>query len=636
MCGIGGKVVFDRSRRELSVENLQRMSSAMVHRGPDNQGMYVSKSVGLVHRRLSIIDIEGGKQPLSDENNDIWIVFNGEIYNYLDLRRTLSANGHFFRTQSDTEVIIHAYEEYGVEVVSKLRGMFAFAIWDEKKQILILARDRVGIKPLYYHIDSYAFTFASEMKAILADPTVAREIDYAMIDRFLTYNYLPGDNTLIKGLKKLNPGHCLIVENGKIKAVQYWDIEFDGKSQVKDVQDAEARLKKLLRETVEIHLISDVPVGFLLSGGMDSTALLSIARSVSNRNLYSFTIGFEAKGIVDERFYARLAANRFGTKHYDMTITARDFAKALPGYIWHMEEPVCEPPAIALYFISKLAREHVKVLISGEGGDEAFAGYQTYRNLVWLERIKRLMGPLKLPLSEIYGGAAKSFFPFSQRLEKYAPLLSHDLDDYYYSRTSTPFSFFNKTFREFYSKEFTDLTDKAYSTLPTRNCFAHMSGGSALHKMLYTDTKTWLPDDLLVKADKMTMANSVELRVPLLDHEVLEFAASLPASYKLHGLTSKFILRKAFRDNLPQEILSRKKVGFPVPYDLWLKNELHNTVREILLDERAVARGLFQRRAVEKLLKLYCDGMPYSKEIFSLVVLELWQRQFIERERITF
>jgi len=627
MCGICGKLLFDRNQL-VDPGLIVAMANTMFHRGPDDSGLYVSGNVGLGHRRLSIIDLNTGKQPISNEDDTVWIVFNGEIYNYKDLRHDLTQKGHQFKTNTDTEVIVHAYEEYGAQCLSELRGMFAFAIWDANRQALFIARDRVGIKPLYYCQSPGQLIFASEMKAILKDVSVQREVNLPMVDRFLTYYYVPGDETILKGIRKLSPGHYLMAKDGKVETKQYWNLDFSLKNETHSFVEAKERLLELLKESARLHMISDVPVGFLLSGGVDSTAMLSLSMGETDKDLSTFTIGFDGETFADERPYARLAADRFGTKHYDMTISADDFLNFLPRYVWHMEEPVCEPPAIALYYVSRLAKDHVKVVISGEGGDEAFAGYQNYRNLVWLERLKLLLGPFKAGI----GKALQALINTNGlgKAEKYLPLLSLPLKEYYFSRTSNPFKVFNRRFEGLYSAEFLPMINKDYSVEPSRQCLTDGASYDTLEKMLYTDTKTWLPDDLLIKADKMTMANSIELRVPLLDHKVLEYAACLPSSYKLHGFTTKHILKEAFNGYVPDEIIKRKKTGFPVPYESWLRTTLKNFVSDLLLDQRSMERGYFSKKAIEGLIEENLEKGNSSKEIFSLVTLELWHRKFID------
>ncbi|MFQ5788421.1 MAG: asparagine synthase (glutamine-hydrolyzing), partial [Thermodesulfobacteriota bacterium] len=569
MCGICGKIFFEKG---VSVDPkvLRIMTDALNHRGPDDEGMYISQQVGLGHKRLSIIDLNVGKQPISNENGTVWVVYNGEIYNYKELRVSLLSEGHIFKTETDTEVIVHLYEKYGEECVSRLRGMFSFALWDERAQFLLLARDRVGIKPLYYSLTRNSLVFASEIKAILADPSVKSEVNIPVIDRFLTYFYTPGQETMFKNISKLRPGHFLTLKNGKVDLRRYWDLHYTNVPPAQNCGDAVAKFQDLLRNVVQEHMVSDVPVGVLLSGGIDSTALLSLAVEGSQREISTFTIGFDGKNLSDERTYAKLAAKQFGTKHYDMTITSDQFRDFIPKYIWHMEEPVCEPPAIALYYISKLAKEHVKVLISGEGGDEVFAGYQIYRNIKWLEQLKKILGPLNSSVSKLVNHF--SGFVGSRRLQKYSSFMTLPLESYYYSQASDRFTFFNNNYNELYSKEFRHHIHKNYSTEILRLYYRNVAGQDILNKMLYIDMNTWLPDDLLIKADKITMANSIELRVPLLDHRVLEFGARLPTNYKIRGTHSKYILKKAFHSKVPKEILRREKMGFPVPYEAWLRN----------------------------------------------------------------
>lgn len=632
MCGICGKVEFDRGA-SVSGALIRSMLDTIRHRGPDDEGVYLAPQVGLGHARLSIIDLSSGHQPLGNENGTVWIVFNGEIYNYQELRNQLLAKGHVFKTQTDTEVIVHLYEEYGPQCLEKLRGMFAFALWDENQKSLFLARDRVGIKPLYYSLTRNNIVFASEIKAILADPSINRELAPEIIDRFLTFLYLPGEETLLQGIGKLAPGHYLLLKGGKAEIRQYWDIQFYKPSQCPSLKDAEGELSDLVAEAVEMHMIADVPVGVLLSGGVDSTAVLSCAAERTEKEISTFTVGFSDSGGADERPYARLAAEAYGTKHYDMTITASDFADFLPKYVWHMEEPVCEPPAVALYYVSKLARKYVKVLLSGEGGDEAFAGYDNYRSLVWLERLKQVWPAVNRPASQGLSRANSWFH--SARVAKYAPLVNAAFPDYYYSRTSTPYRYSGNGIGELYSSDFVKLIDREYTIEPVRKLFAVVKDQAILDQMLYIDTKTWLADDLLVKADKMTMANSLELRVPLLDHRLLEFAASLPPHYKLNGFALKYIWKKAMSKRVPERILKRRKAGFPVPYEFWLRNNLRDQIRAILTDRKAVERGYFDKAAVEKLINANNASGAHSKEVFSLVALELWHRAFLDGERVT-
>jgi asparagine synthase (glutamine-hydrolysing) len=624
MCGICGKLNFNRDA-VVSEGLLKAMADSITHRGPDDEGYYVSGQIGLGFRRLSIIDLSGGHQPLCNEDGTVWIVFNGEIYNFKELRQLLQSKGHTFRTQTDTEVIVHLYEEYGDACVEKLRGMFAFAVWDQKQRRLLLARDRIGIKPLYYGTTGHSLVFGSEIKAILADPEIEREVLPSTVDRFLTFDYVAGEETLLKNIYKLAPGFIMTVQEGKLEIKQYWDLNFSaGQTTLKQ---AEEQLLALLEESVDLHMISDVPVGFLLSGGVDSTAMLSLATRKGDQSVSSFTVGFSNSNVVDERPFARMAAQKYGSKHHEITIDSKEFTDFIPRYVWHMEEPVCEPPAVALYYVSKLAREYVKVLISGEGGDEAFAGYQTYRSLLWIERIKRVTKGF----SRTFSGTMSLLHKLSgwNRLGQILPVLNIPLESYYYSRTSNPFRFFNAHYRETYSPDFARTISKEYSLLPVTNLLRKQHSDDLLSKMLYVDSKTWLPDDLLIKADKMTMANSIELRVPLLDHKILEFAATLPSNFKVRGAETKYIVKRCLSQQIPSEIINRKKVGFPVPYESWLRTDLRLWVRDILMDRQTLSRGYFRKQAIEKLLQENVESGMHTKELFSLSILELWHREFL-------
>jgi asparagine synthase (glutamine-hydrolysing) len=627
MCGIAGKVAVSPSAAAIDAEVVRRMMRLIVHRGPDDDGIYIDRQAVLGHRRLSIIDLSTGRQPISNEDGTVWIVYNGEIYNFPELRVQLLARGHVLKTHTDTEVIVHLYEDYGEQCVTLLRGMFAFALWDARKKKLLLARDRVGIKPLYYVQSGDSLLFASEIKAFRADPSVQLKLNPQAIDTFLTFLYVPGAETLFQDVRKLQPGHYLVLEDGIVKVSRYWDLKFTAPESNGHFRDAVAALQEMLRQTVRDHMISDVPVGVLLSGGVDSTALLSFAVHETQKKVSSFTIGFEGQKFADERPYAKLAAETFGSEHYEMTITAKDFLEFLPKYVWHMEEPVCEPPAVALYYVTKLASAHVKVLLSGEGGDEAFAGYQNYRNILWLERLRVVGQPWTGLASGVFDGLGRAGL---RRFQKYSGMLKLPLEDYYYGRTAGPSSFFNRNKASLYSTAFAQSVTTTSSPQRIRELFSHVADQPTLNQMLYVDTKTWLPDDLLVKADKISMANSLEVRVPLLDHKVLEFAASLPVNYKVRGFTTKYILKEAFNGQIPRQILDRKKTGFPVPVESWISHELKDFVRDVLLDRKTLERGYFQKNFVEDLI---ADGQQQAERaavIFSLLTLELWQRQFID------
>jgi asparagine synthase (glutamine-hydrolysing) len=627
MCGICGIVAFDTSRT-VEPRFVQAMTDSIRHRGPDDDGLYAGGQAVLGHRRLAIIDLHRGHQPITNEDGTVWIVFNGEIYNYRELRQDLIARGHRLKTLSDTEVIVHLYEEHGAACVEHLRGMFAFAIWDARQRRLLLARDRVGIKPLYYTIADGLLLFASEIKALLTHPAVQRRAEPRAIDSFLMHNYVPGEDTALAGIRRLLPGHHLVLEGGGIAVTRWWDLHFPDQPMRGSEDELTQALSTLLEDAVREHMIADVPVGVLLSGGVDSTAMLSFAAEQTQRPVQTFTVGFSEPGITDERPYARIAARRSGSTHHEMTVSAHDFQAFLPRYVRHMEEPVCEPPAVALYYVTRLASQHVKVLLSGEGGDEAFAGYPNYRNSVWLERVKALGGgPSGAAAAGFELMASASGHP---RWRRFAHALRNELADCYWSRTSGPLSPLVQAKADLYTDGFRSQTLQAPSKALLREMFEGVASESVLNRMLYVDTKTWLPDDLLIKADKMTMASSVELRVPLLDHRVLEFAAALPPHMKLKGLRTKHILKRALAQRVPREILERRKTGFPVPFQRWFNGELKDFVRGLLTDQCTRQRGYFEPRAVLALLDRCESGENLSGELFSLVTLELWHREFID------
>jgi asparagine synthase (glutamine-hydrolysing) len=624
MCGIAGKINLAIAQPVSRCE-IEAMLSVMGHRGPDGQGVHLDGSVGLGHLRLSIIDLATGAQPLGNEDESVWITFNGEIYNFPELREKLLARGHKFKTHSDTEVIVHLYEEYGRDCVNHLRGMFAFAIWDSRQKRLFIARDRVGIKPLYYFASGDFLAFASELKSLLALEAVPRDLNEQAVDAFWCFNYLPGELTMFKGIRKLLPGYWMEVNaQGRVTTHQYWDLNFSQRTDNVSLEAAADQLSELLRETIRQHMISDVPVGFLLSGGMDSSAVLSYAARETDKEISTFTIGFDGKDIVDERPYARLMAAKFRSRHYETTISAKQFWDYLPKLMWHLDEPVCEPPAVALHYISELARKHVKVLLSGEGGDEAFGGYPNYPNQLALQKLRGLFGPLRGVVGS--GAVALGQMTGKSRWADYGRMLPLDLSDYYWSRVGSPFLRESNTSSANYRSDFRSRLNGNSQETFVRWLFDRVKDLPELHQMLYLDTKTWLPDDLLVKADKVTMASSLELRVPLLDHKVLEFAAALPPHFKVKGRETKHVLKAAFAKVLPQEIINRKKVGFPVPYGRWLARELWQSASDLLTAPSSFVSRYFETSSIHAMLNRHRDTGSLQRELFSLVALELWHQ----------
>ena len=633
MCGIAGILRFDRSAR-VRPATLQAMGDALAHRGPDDEGRFVDGNVGLAHRRLSIIDLEGGRQPLFNEDRSVAVVFNGEIYNYADLTADLAARGHVFATRSDTETIVHAYEERGERCVEDFRGMFAFALWDRRRRRLLLARDRLGIKPLYYFLGPGLLAFASEIKALLEHPEVPREVDPEALDLYLSLRYVPGPRTLFRGIRKLPPGHTLTWDERGLSLREYWDLAAhvrpEGERAVPgNGREPRRRLADLLEESVRLRLMSEVPLGVFLSGGLDSTTVLAMMRRIApGGRLRTFSVGYEGRTGEEERAnefdYARLAAESFGAEHHELKLRDADFRDFLPDLVRHLDEPVADPACVPLYFISRLARDEITVVLSGEGADEILAGYGVYRRMLALERMHRLGGGLggrlaglaaaargpgerlrlalrlaSLPLEQRYRGVSRGFLP-----EAKARLLGHDAT----------------------AVDGDGLLDEVFGPH-----FAAVAGAAPLDRMLYADVKTWLPDDLLVKADKMTMANSLELRVPFLDHRLVELAASLPPEDKLRRGTGKALLRDAVAGLVPPAIVERTKRGFPVPM-VPLLRRLGGFSRELLLARDSACRSWFDAAEVERLLAEHERGTAQrDQEIWSLLVFELWHGVFIDR-----
>jgi asparagine synthase (glutamine-hydrolysing) len=621
MCGICGILHFN-DFREVNYEILVRMNQTMIHRGPDDYGIYQNDSIGLAHRRLSIIDLSTGHQPMYNEDGSICIIFNGEIYNHEELRTELQAKGHQFRTRSDTEAIIHCYEEYNVACVERLRGMFAFSIWDANKKKLLLARDRLGIKPLYYYHDQNSIVFASEIKAIFASGYIQPEVNPYRLDAYLTLGYVPGPDTLFKGIYKLLPGHILYVNKDQITIKEYWDFA-SIPSQPMSESECCKMIIDLFQECVKSHLMSDVPLGVFLSGGIDSSSVVATMAQYVDQ-VETFSIGYSNALKQNELDYARIIATQFKTKHHEFILEPTDFFKSISELLLFLEEPIVEPAAIALFYISKLSREHVTVLLSGEGADEIFGGYPIYRMMRTLDRLHQMMPfvPInsmkKLILSLIS----------SEKIQKYLDWIGLKFESRYFGvscdmTSSIKHQLYSDTLQAIDQQNSVDEIFYQY--------YDRVNHQDMLRKMLYVDTKIWLPDDLLTKADKITMATSVELRVPFLDHKFVEFTASIPSTLKIKGRTNKYIFKKAMKDILPDTIIYRKKRGFPVPINQWFSTDLYTRAADILLDRRTLQRGYFNEDYLAKILCQQKNGQAdHSRRIFSLITLELWHQAFID------
>ncbi len=632
MCGICGKINF--TSEPVTEQLIAGMASTLRHRGPDDEGVYVKGRVGLGHKRLSIIDLSpAGHQPMTNEDGTVWIVFNGEIYNFPALKEELEKKGHVFRSHSDTEVILHLYEEDGPECVRKLRGMFAFALWDEKNQSLFLARDRAGKKPLFYYLDDRRLVFASEIKAILEDPDVPVRPDYVAIHHYLTYQSVPAPFSAFTGLSKLRPAPYLVCKNGGIETRRYWKLaylpKFDAATPAK-VKDLEAELVDRLEEAVRIRLISDVPLGAFLSGGVDSSAVVALMSRVMKEPVRTFSIGFHEKDY-DELAYARIVADRFKTAHMEFQVRP-NAVEILPKLVWHYNEPFADPSAIPSYYVSKLAREHVTVVLNGDGGDESFAGYERYvanELALRFERIPAVIRRRIFPhLARILPSSAdpNGFF---WRLKRFSQMLSLP-PELRNARWVTHFD--NETKASLYTDNFKDRTkgEDSFSIILDR--YAQADATDFTDRTLYADVTLYLSETLLVKMDIASMANSLETRSPLLDHEIMEFAARIPPRLKLHRGKTKIILKNAFKDVLPGRILTRKKMGFGVPLDHWFRNELKEMAYDTLLSQRSTGRGYFRKEFIERILDEHVSGAwNWQYHIFNLLMLELWHRVFIDR-----
>ena len=624
MCGICGIVNLIESD-PVDRMTIERMTDALAHRGPDDAGCFVKGQVGLGHRRLSIIDLSGGKQPMFNEDRSAAIVFNGEIYNHRDLAAVLTSAGHTYKTRSDTETILHAYEEYGDDCVQQFRGMFGFAIWDQRKRRLLLARDRLGVKPIYYYRNGRFLAFASEIKALLEIPSIPREVDPEALDLYLSLRYVPGPRTMFKNIFRLQPGHVLVADGGGVRTTKYWDIDYPDQER-RSPEYLLERFRELLDESVRLRLLAEVPLGVFLSGGLDSSAILATMSGVAGgERVKTFSVGYQASGAEEESAnefeYARLAAGAFASDHHEYRLNATDFAEFVPEMVRYLDEPLADPSCIPLYFISKLASQHITVVLSGEGADEILAGYGIYGRMLALDRIYRGSGPF----SRLAPWIAR--LTPSEKLGHYVSMCGQPLETRYRGVTRG-FSAEGKL-RLVGGNRMKQSDGRLQEIFG--GYFKTVEKASPLDQMLYVDAKVWLPDDLLVKADKMTMANGIELRVPFLDHKLVEFAATLPYASKVQGKGGKTLLRAAMRGVLPDAIIDRPKKGFPSPIGSWLRTSLRQFTRDYLLARNSASSQYVDREETARLVREHEQGgADRSQEIWTLLVFEFWHRHFIE------
>jgi asparagine synthase (glutamine-hydrolysing) len=607
MCGISGIFHFDPSHRPDEAA-LARMRQVSNHRGPDDHGELLDGPVGLAFNRLSIIDLSGGHQPMSNEDGTVWIIFNGEIYNFAGLRDELIERGHKFRTRSDTETIVHGWEEWGPDVVSRLRGMFGFAIWDSRQRILFGARDRLGIKPFYYHADSERFAFASEMKSLMQIEGVPRQVDPRALEEFLRRRYVIGPATMFEGVRKLEPGHTVTVTERGVHIERYWEPPVEVPGKAPDETEAMERAGALLEEVVRMHLVADVPVGAFLSGGLDSSCVVALMSRLGVKDIKTFSIGYDSKE--SELGYARVVAERFHTDHHELQLTPVAFRDVLPRIVWHMDEPVGDTATIPLYYLTEFARRKVTVALSGEGSDEIFAGYPIYKKMLAFESINRI------PLARLAGRLLEPLTG-DHKLRKYVGMLGRPLEERYGG--------VSHLFSEAQAERL--MRARSGSLDGVARAYQACAGAPPLSRMSYVDLRTWLPDDLLVKADRMSMAHSLELRVPFLDHVLVEYATRLPRSLRLRGGVTKYLLKRYAERLLPHEIVYRSKKGFPVPTESWFRGDLADYARETLLASSSAARKFLEASEIERVLEAH-RTQDRSEQIYSLLVFDQWYQQF--------
>lgn len=634
MCGINGIALSSRSRNVIDVRLLERMRDVITHRGPDEEGLFIDENVGLGHRRLSIVDVSGGHQPMTVEGGRLFITYNGEIYNHADFRAELEAKGHVYDTHCDTEAILHLYEEYGSRVVDHLRGMFAFAIWDKEKRELFIARDRLGVKPLYYvHANDGSLYFASEIKSLLEARAVKPEVNFrALPDHFANHS-TSGEETLFLGVHRLLPGHTLVWRDGEVNIEKYWDVQFVSESSEERRSDKDYidEWRELFRESVRLRLMADVPLGMFLSGGIDSSAIAAMMSGLVSEPIKTFTVAF-AEREANELDYARLVAKTFKTDHYETIVSPQQFFDALPKLIWHEDEPLAHVASVPLYFVSRLAQKHVKVVLTGEGSDELLGGYERYRKTIYNMSLgTRYQGITSDAMRRSVRRKIESLPRTSimrRKLTRTFLCLPSDLESIYFDN----FAVFPRAMQE---KLFTPATQERTGELdPYRDIRRYLSQTDAttvLDQLLFADTKTYL-HELLMKQDQMSMAASIESRVPFLDHKLVEFTARLPQRLKIRGWTTKYILRESMKGILPDAIITRRKMGFPVPVGAWFRSEFRHVIDEYVLGERTMSRGIFDPVFVRSLVEQHQAGANHAERLWALVNFEMWLRQFIDQE----
>ena len=629
MCGITG--MWNREAgRPIDMALLGAMNEVITHRGPDEDGFHVDPGqVGLAMRRLKVIDLETGTQPIANEDLSAWVTFNGEIYNFQELRQELTARGHVFRTRSDTEVIIHAYEEYGPRCVEKLRGMFAIAIWDAARRRLVLARDRVGVKQLFYTVAGGQLVWGSELKCLLRHPAVERRLSPSAVNHFLTFLYVPAPLTIFDGIHELEPAHILIAENGAIRLERYWELHY-AVDRRRSEADAIAGFRERLDEAVRIRMVADVPLGAFLSGGIDSGAIVALMARHASAPVETFSIGYENGGEhFDERAYAKVIAERYGTHHHEFVVEP-DLTALVPRLVRAFDQPFADSAAIPTWYVSELTRRHVTVALSGIGGDEVAAGYERHRGVLLAERARRLPGFLRngllRPLVERLPESKRGTH-FANRLKRFVRTIDLDFDERYLALLS---AFQPPARAALLTPAIREQIALDEPAALFRAVTAPAATADPLHRALFADLKLFLPCDLLTFADRMSMAHALEVRVPFVDHLLLEYAATIPPELKLHGMEKKYILKRAVADLLPAETLNRRKMGFSVPLTVWFRAELRPFVEEVLCERAVRTAGVFHYPAVRQILADHFALRANNDiQIWGLLTFMLWHQDYL-------
>ena len=620
MCGIAGKINLDFNNKIDEFE-LKKMTDSIYDRGPDDEGFYVNKNIGLGFRRLSIIDLSTGHQPLSNEDGSIWIIFNGEIYNYQELQETLLKQGHIFRTKSDTETIVHLYEQYGIDCLKYLRGMFSFAIWDNNKRQLFCARDRFGIKPFYYYYDQEKFVFGSEIKAILKSEGIDKSLSYDALDSYFAFGYIGNDLSIYKNISKLNPGHYLILSlnnTPKVDIKRYWDISFEPDYSKTEEQWCE-EIEASFSEAIKLHMIADVPLGAFLSGGIDSSSVVAMMAKNSNRPIKTFSIGFKEQTF-NELKYAREVAKKYGTEHHEQIVEPESMS-LLPKLVNAYDEPFADTSAIPTYYVSKLAREFVTVALSGDGGDELFAGYDTYSKF---NKMKSSAFYFDNPaLNKIIWGSLYKIIPQSLPGKGLSYLLSQNKE-----YLGAYLSFWTKDERKKLLSDHPPINYRNGSEIYKEDILKHGNRNDFVSNLQYLDMRSYMVDDILTKVDRASMMNSLEVRVPLLDHKFAELTFKIPSNLKLKGNEQKYIFKKSMKSFLPPSIFNHEKQGFGIPLPFWFKDDLKEYVNDTLLSENALSHKYLNKGVIKNTIVNNHKGLRnLSLKIWSLIFFEEWLKQ---------